>query len=353
MQKIFLPKTALALGTFEINASQYSATQAASLAMSEATTVQAKMEATVGVLVPVYNRPAKLLRALRSVARQILLPRQVVVVDDASSISFNDCEIHRMFSDLPGVEVYVHRLKQNVGPSAARQAGLEHLKTDFVAFLDSDDVWRPEKLQLQMLHLKKLGDSAHKVALAAGFRYFDARGFVSDGIMPLATNRLEDLVSGCWYNPGSTVVASRQSLFQVGGFDKRLRRLEDLDLFIRFAKAGGRLDVVNRVCVDIEHAENAASDEVLMAVNVLRAKFACAGADRLPTDVACRLSAWLEIEQAKIARARGDWTGLVRHLAASYLQAPRLQPVQLRRWWLPLADVPAATPPQPIADQSH
>jgi len=105
--------------------------------------------ASVSVVIPVYRGAATLERALRSVAAQTLLPAEVIVVDDAS-----DDDTPERLAALGRQEwpfaLQLLRLPENKGPGEARNAGWAVATGEWVAFLDADDGWLPEKLERQI-----------------------------------------------------------------------------------------------------------------------------------------------------------------------------------------------------------
>jgi glycosyltransferase involved in cell wall biosynthesis len=101
----------------------------------------------LSVVIPVYNGARYLPEALRSVGEQTVQPDQVIVVDDGSTD--DSAQIAEMF---PGVEVV---RQENRGAGAARNAGLDRARNEWIAFLDADDVWYPHRLELQMRHLEQ------------------------------------------------------------------------------------------------------------------------------------------------------------------------------------------------------
>jgi glycosyltransferase involved in cell wall biosynthesis len=104
------------------------------------------MNADVGVVIPSFNRPIETKRAVESVLRQTVLPRQIVVVDDGSN-----SENVRILSDLlEELKVELIFMPASRHPGIARNYGIARLSTKWVAFLDSDDVWVPEKLETQI-----------------------------------------------------------------------------------------------------------------------------------------------------------------------------------------------------------
>nr|WP_297705476.1 glycosyltransferase family A protein [uncultured Butyrivibrio sp.] len=105
------------------------------------------MDIEVTVVIPTYNRCKTVERAIRSVYSQIMKPIEVIVVDDASTDNTIDivCLLQQEWSSLRLFE-----LKHSKGAQNARNIGIQNAKGNWIAFLDSDDEWLPEKLQLQI-----------------------------------------------------------------------------------------------------------------------------------------------------------------------------------------------------------
>lgn len=102
----------------------------------------------VSVVIPCFNSSATLQRAVSSVAAQTNLPREVIVVDDASTD--DTVAVARALAVThPLLNVSVVSLGENVGPGAARNAGWNRASHTYVAFLDADDAWHPRKLEIQ------------------------------------------------------------------------------------------------------------------------------------------------------------------------------------------------------------
>ena len=96
----------------------------------------------ISVVIPVYNREETLAHAIESALSQTLKPHEVVVIDDGSSDK--SAEVAEGFGDI----VRVIR-QENAGAAIARNVGIRHAVGDWIAFLDSDDVWDRDKLKLQ------------------------------------------------------------------------------------------------------------------------------------------------------------------------------------------------------------
>ena len=106
----------------------------------------------VGVVVPTFERPEETLRAVESVLAQTMPVAQIIVVDDGS----NEKSLTRLKSKLEGLPIELIELSHSGHPGIVRNAGLQKIRTEWVAFLDSDDSWKPEKIQVQFDQISKL-----------------------------------------------------------------------------------------------------------------------------------------------------------------------------------------------------
>jgi glycosyltransferase involved in cell wall biosynthesis len=185
---------------------------------------------SVSVIVPVWNRAHSVPAAIDSVLAQQLpagWSLQVIVVDDGST------------DDLAGAlrpygSGIIHiRRESNAGAAAARNTGLGAARGDYVAFLDSDDVWLPGKLTAQIESMRKNDWSASCTA------YYLSRPGRPEIVSPryrTGAIGLDDMVWGCFVSPGSTLMFERGVFDEVGAFDTGLSRLEDWDWLLRYAR---------------------------------------------------------------------------------------------------------------------
>jgi glycosyltransferase involved in cell wall biosynthesis len=102
---------------------------------------------TISVVIPCYNSEHTIVRALRSIEQQTLLPSEVIVVDDASND--NTVATINQYAAQSTLNIRVIAQPSNGGPSVARNAGWNTATGNFIAFLDADDMWHPQKLELQ------------------------------------------------------------------------------------------------------------------------------------------------------------------------------------------------------------
>jgi glycosyltransferase involved in cell wall biosynthesis len=181
----------------------------------------------VTVIVPAYQAAPFIEVALRSLQQQTAVPEQVVVVDDGST------DDTAAIAERLGATVV---RQQQRGPGAARNRGLQEAKSDFVAFLDADDWYAPDKLDRSVNQLRQLGAAciASDAWLVRGDR---VEGRKNDGRTVPAVLTQEFLLRG---NPiiCSSVVARRTAVEEVGCFDESpdLVATEDYDLWLRLAQ---------------------------------------------------------------------------------------------------------------------
>ena len=101
------------------------------------------MKTMVSIIVPTYNRENVIERALRSILRQTYSAYEVIVVDDGSTDGTES-----VVTGLQDARIRYIALQENQGVAHARNVGIQEAKYDYVAFLDSDDEWLPNKLEL-------------------------------------------------------------------------------------------------------------------------------------------------------------------------------------------------------------
>lgn len=193
----------------------------------------------VSVIIPTYNRAATLRRTVDSALSQTYRPLEIIVVDDGSTDATE--EVIRSYGErILGI------VQPNGGPSAARNTGAAAANGEWLAFLDSDDVWKPDKIARQVDLVMRAGGGIDCCMCNAAI--IDENGFTGDttfGVAGVGTS----LSEGYWMNP-APLIATRFILFNqvalirkdafrgAGGFNPHLRLLEDYDLAFRLALDG-------------------------------------------------------------------------------------------------------------------
>ena len=188
----------------------------------------------VSVIIPVWNGASLLPETLRSLQAQTYTRFEALILDDGSTD--NTAAVAREFCEADPRLRFVPRLHSGV--SATRNAGLEMAHGEFIAFLDSDDVWLPTKLERQM----ELFRSDPRTTFAyTNFYFWDGERDLSlyyRSNKPLPDgDSARQLVAACVYGM-STVVVRRAAFERTGGFDSELEGCEDWDMWLRLLEHG-------------------------------------------------------------------------------------------------------------------
>ncbi|MGB0671321.1 MAG: glycosyltransferase family 2 protein [Rhodospirillales bacterium] len=197
--------------------------------------------APVAVVIPTHNRSAKLIRALESVAAQTVRPCEVVVVDDGS-----DEDIACALANFQGLDVTYLRNERALGACAARNRGWRATHSPFIAFLDSDDVWRADKLAQQLPVLEQ--DEGAVLVTALFSDLGDDKPIIPTSADCLTGDRL---LTRNWVGTCSAPLVRRSALEAIDGFDETLPSCQDWDLWVRMADRGAAL-LVDQVLVEVD-----------------------------------------------------------------------------------------------------
>jgi len=177
------------------------------------------------VIIPAYNAERYIAKAIESCLSQSYAPREIIVVDDGSTDG--TAEIAESFPS----PVRVIRLSENMGASVARNRGVQASTGDWLAFLDADDWFLPQKLELQR---RCALENEQVVLIYAGFRVMNLDGSEYDGKLLLPRELFPRLRYRCVIHLDS-VALRREAFDAVGGFNPALRVTEDWDLWLRLA----------------------------------------------------------------------------------------------------------------------
>jgi len=196
--------------------------------------------ADVSVVTPAFNNAATIGRALASIAAQTTPPKEAIVVDDGSCDD-TAAAVRAMASAMNGVRLRLFR-QQNSGAGAARNRAIAAASAKWLAFLDADDEWLPQKLEKSVAvnEAGRLVMSSHNLfgVDAAGDHLIDSRArWLSNPADPYRTLFLRGFISS------STVLVSREAVLAAGGFDDTLRSAQDYELWLAvLARAGDRFE---------------------------------------------------------------------------------------------------------------
>jgi GT2 family glycosyltransferase len=195
----------------------------------------------VSVIIPCYNAAAFVAEGLESVFGQTFRDYEVLVVNDGSP---DTPELEEAL--LPYRDRIRYLNQENGGPGSARNTGIAHARGEYVAFLDSDDLWAPEFLTEQLSLIEKGFDLVYADAYLIGDSPIAGYTFMQKAPSRGAVG-FESLLRRECVVYTSSVLARRQTLIDAGLFDPRFFHSEDFDLWLRVAHQGGRLGYQQKV----------------------------------------------------------------------------------------------------------
>lgn len=189
--------------------------------------------APVDVVVPLYNNECFAVEAIQSALDQIYPIRKVIVVDDGSE-DRSAAIVEEAFRAEPRVQVV---RAAHGGLPYARNIGIRNSEAEFIAFLDSDDLWHPEKIVRQM---DEFQSDEGVLLVSCGFHDIDEEGRRIPGkVLACHSGWVHDvLLGGNFLSGGSAAIVRRDVFERVGLFDERLSYAEDWDMWLRIAKVG-------------------------------------------------------------------------------------------------------------------
>ncbi len=181
----------------------------------------------VSVIIPTRNRLAFLRAALDSVAAQTFRDYEVIVIDDGSDEPIADAVAKHP------ARPQVVRCDVSGGPAAARNRGVREARADTVAFLDSDDLWHPTKLER---FVREIDGQSETSIFYGPMQPIDVHGNTVPGrTKPCHRGRITEALFCSSFVHVPTVVCRKSLLLDNGGFDESLPVCEDYDLWLRIS----------------------------------------------------------------------------------------------------------------------
>lgn len=186
----------------------------------------------ISVIIPTFNRSDKIEKSVRSVLDQTYPHLEIIIIDDGSK---DDTE--EVVKSINDERIRYIKNKQNEGASMARNMGVEYASASLIAFQDSDDVWRKDKLQKQMEYWKRNPEYAlvyHSYLLhrlnheAVSVPYAGTEGNLEGEIF---STLLQNNTIGT-----PTILMTKDSFLDCKGFDTSLDCLEDWDFVLRYSQ---------------------------------------------------------------------------------------------------------------------
>jgi len=199
----------------------------------------------ISVIIPAYNRAKTLRRSVVSVINQSRPVLEILIVDDASSDNTVDVA-RELIKQFPIVKLI--ELVENSGAQNARNIGVQKSSGEWVAFLDSDDVWKPIKIEMQIDLVNR--DPA-LIGVFTGFEFHRSDENIKIS-KSLTCVHESDLYSENILGSTSSALIKKNKLIECGGFLLGMPSCQDWELWLRLNRLGA-LQVVNQPLVEIHY----------------------------------------------------------------------------------------------------
>lgn len=191
------------------------------------------MQDLVSVIIPTFNRSELVVKAIDSVLNQTYPNIEVIVIDDCSTD--NTISVLEKY----GNKIRYHRNDVNSYVGFTRNYGVSLAKGEYIAFLDSDDCWLHNKLEVQISWMKI---NKFDISVTSFYTYNKNINSLARKDRRYASElRFIDILYGIYIAPGSTLVMKREYFLSIEGYNVSYRRLEDWDLLIRIFLKNGRI----------------------------------------------------------------------------------------------------------------
>lgn len=184
--------------------------------------------ALISVIIPVYNGEKTIRETIESVLNQTFSDFELIVINDGSQDLTLD-----IIANIEDTRLKIFSYP-NAGQAVSRNRGFSHASGEFIAFLDADDLWIPDKLESQ---LKALQEHPNAAVAYSWTNFIDEMGhyLCNSSNRTVNGDAYAELLLYNFLDSGSNPLIRRQALAQVGGFDKELVPAEDWDMYLRLA----------------------------------------------------------------------------------------------------------------------
>ena len=184
----------------------------------------------VSVIIPMYNSEKTIERALKSVFQQTYQNYEIIIIDDGS-IDKSAEIVNRIQKENPKINIQLITQK-NAGVASARNSGMKNSQGDYIAFLDSDDEWVPEKLEKQIKVFQENPD----IDFLGGNRDDERMGTIFQNYNQLTQIQFKTLLFRMQPSASSVMFKKNSILNDIGYFNDARRYMEDAEYWFRICK---------------------------------------------------------------------------------------------------------------------
>ncbi len=184
---------------------------------------------TISIVIPAYNAEKTIVETIESARQQTFADFELIVIDDGSSD-----DTAELVGTITDDRLRLFSYENNSGVSVARNRGIAHASGAFIAFLDADDLWTADKLELQLEALQKNPEAGAAYSWTMHMSQ-DGRAIHEGGSIHSRGNVYPDLLLSNFITSGSNLLVRRAAIESVGGFDPALVSAEDWEYWLRLA----------------------------------------------------------------------------------------------------------------------
>lgn len=207
----------------------------------------------VSIIIPTYNREAYILRSIESIQNQTYKKWELIILDDGS-----DDGTEELVNKISDSRIHYVKNQKNIGVAASRNRGVSLAKYDYVAFQDSDDVWRIDKLEKQISFL--CNNREYDMVYCSFLNHY------IDGHEIIVPNNQVGLREGNLFNTllinniigAPTILMKKEIFIENEGFDASLKALEDWEFVLRVSK-NSQIGFLPEILVDAYQTQGSVS----------------------------------------------------------------------------------------------
>jgi len=271
----------------------------------------------ISVVIPTYKRPDKLENALKSVISQSYKDIEVIIIDDNGE----NCDLSKEtkkkvdnYHDKINIKYICH--EKNMGGCAARNTGINNASGDYIAFLDDDDEWLPQKLTTMMMKF----NCDNNLGMVYSARIEDLGNHFFHVGNEVPKNYIEELRKGNnFIGSTSFAIVRKECFFNVGLFDVNLPAWQDIDMWVRVAEQYNLCFVPDALVIYNLHEGERISrqlNKIINAIDIYYEKHVSSQTNKL------HLTSALNFRKSVIYHKFNEIKQVKKHLRIAYRQNP-------------------------------
>ena len=199
----------------------------------------------ISIIIPTYNRPKLLKKAIESIVNQTYKNIEIIVVDDNSSMD------NKVIIDSFDFPIIYFKFDKNQGGNACRNKGVELSRGEYIAFLDDDDVFHKNKIEKQISFMKQnnieLSYTGKNIIYIENDKILKKRYSFH---FPCCKNLNKAIMKQNFIGSTSTIIVKKESFLDVDGFDMKMPALQDYEFYIRFIHSGFKVQGIDEALLD-------------------------------------------------------------------------------------------------------